>query len=483
MVSKPLIAAVSLALLVSAGCSPAATGLGGGPAAGGGISTPADHMHGLLPQTKRGTGPGGYISHVIVIIQENRSFENFFAGYPNANAPMFGCVDPSVHQKLVQSPPKRFRSGSGCPSTDITVPLAQTTFEKNADIRHDWNSSITEWNGGNMDGFGAYGLKHGQYTAYEYMEHSQIQPYLDMANQYVLSDAMFPTEFGGSFTGHLTLVAGNDDLNPSKAEVDFPNGIYDDCDSPPGTKSSYVDPKRKVHRFKGPFPCFTQWNTIANPLDSAGVSWKYYASKQLDAGFWEPFEAMSYVRYGPDWNNIIAPQTRFLTDAANGDLASVNWVSPSHDDSDHPSYHKDTGPSWVASVVNAVGESSYWDTSAIIVVWDDWGGFFDNAPPPQPDFRGLGMRVPCLIISPYAKQGYVSHTQLEFASVLKFIEEVYGLGSIGPGSQGYSDQRANDLNDAFDFSQSPRQFVPIGSKYQKEHFLHEPPSNEPVDTE
>jgi phospholipase C len=137
----------------------------------------------------------------------------------------------------------------------------------------------------------------------------------------------------------------------------------------------------------------------------------------------------------------------------------------------------------VASVVNAIGESQYWSSSAIIVVWDDWGGWYDNAPLPQLDFRGLGMRVPCIIISPYAKQNHVTHTQLEFASILKFIEEIYNLGSIGPGGQGYSDRRANDLHDAFDFRQKPRPFTPIGSKYKTNYFLHEPPSYGPVDTE
>jgi phospholipase C len=114
----------------------------------------------------------------------------------------------------------------------------------------------------------------------------------------------------------------------------------------------------------------------------------------------------------------------------------VSWVTPSKPDSDHPGYHSDRGPSWVASVVNAIGESSYWDSTAIIIVWDDWGGWYDNAPPPQLDYRGLGVRVPCLIISPYAKQGYV-----------------------------------------------PRAFRPIQSKYGVSDFLDEPPSNEPVGTE
>lgn len=447
-----------------------------------GFSSRAHGVDALLPPGKHGAGPSGHISNVIVIIQENRSFENFFAGYPDANAPMYGCAN--IGRLRTNADRGRDTNDSRCPRGDTVIDLTSTTFRKNHDTKHDWKSSMAEWNNGKMDGFWHYGAKDGAYLTYQYIQQSQIRPYWDMAQQYVLADAMFPTEFGGSFTGHLTLVAGTDNLSPTKAEVDFPNGIYDDCDSPSGTRSSYIDTTRKVHLFEGPFPCFDQWNTISKNLDSAGISWKYYARSVLDAGFWEPFEAMKDVRYGRDWKkHIIAPQTQVLNDAAKGNLASVSWVSPSRNDSDHPAYHSDTGPSWVASVVNAIGESRYWKGSAIIVVWDDWGGWYDNAPPPQLDFRGLGMRVPCLIISPYAKQNHVTHTQLEFASILKFIEEVNNLGSIGQGSQGYSDKRANDLRDAFDFNRKPRPFTPIGSKYTRDYFLHEPPSYGPLDTE
>lgn len=345
---------------------------------------------------------------------------------------------------------------------------------------------MTDWNNGNMDGFWKFGKNHGVYQAYAYVKKSLIRPYWTIANQYVLADAMFPTEFGGSFTAHLTLVAGTDNIHqsPSRAEVDFPSVPPDDCDAPLGTKSSYVTPNRRVHRFDGPFPCFDQFNTMAQVLDGAGVSWKYYATKLVDAGFWSAFEGIKYVRYGPDWyTNIIVPQTQILTDPGNGQLAAVTWVTPSKVDSDHPTAHSDQGPSWVASVVNAIGESPYWNTSAIIVLWDDWGGWYDNAPPPQPDYRGLGIRVPCLIISPYAKQNYVTHTQLEFGSILRFMEEVFSLPPIGSPSQGYTDQRANSLDDAFNFSQSPRPFVPLQPKYPMSHFLHERPSNEPVDTQ
>ena len=451
---------------------------------------------GILPGAAFGHRPlSQYISHVIVIIQENRSFENFFAGFPGANAPMFGCSSQTSSRPSGIAASSalfgRRGSSSGCPSGDTRVPLHQVTFV-GPDLNHDWKSSMADWNNGNMDGFWKYGQAHGQDQAYAYVEQSLIAPYWAMAQRYVLADAMFPTEFGGSFTAHLTLVAGNDDIhrNPSAAEVDFPGAPPDDCDSPPGTKTSYLTTQRVVHRFQGPFPCFDQFNTMAQLLDQGRISWKYYATNLVGAGMWEPFEAIKYVRYGPDWiTNIEVPQTKILSDPGAGKLASVSWVTPSQPDSDHPKFLSDKGPSWVASVVNAIGESSYWNTSAIIILWDDWGGFYDNAAPPQLDYRGLGLRVPCLIISPYAREtsashpGYVSHTQYEFGSILKFIEETFGLPYLGQQLHGYTDKRANSLDDAFDFTQMPRPFKPFKAKYSKEMFLHEPPSNGAVDTE
>jgi phospholipase C len=459
MRAKPSFVVASLGTLALAAC-----GAGGQSGAGSARDLPAAPA---VTQPDTGNPVHKYIKHVIVVIQENRSFENFFAGYPGANAPMTGMANGQ------------------------TIPLQPITF-KGPDLRHDWASSLGDWDNGKMDGFYQYGSTgpSGEYAAYAYVEQSLIQPYWDMANQYVLADAMFPTEFGGSFTAHLTLVAGTDNLNPKKAEVDIPSGLPpQDCDSSPGVTSSYITPDRVEHSFKGPFPCFDQWKTMAQTLDHAHVSWKYYATQLVGAGMWEPFEAIKYVRYGPDWNkNIIVPQTTIVTDPANKSLAAVSWVSPSVEDSDHPESKSDAGPSWVASIVNAVGRSSYWKSSAIIVLWDDWGGWYDNAPPPQPDFRGLGIRVPCLIISPYARKGasapgYVSHTQYEYGSVLKFIEEAFDLPYLGSTAAGYTDRRATSIEDAFDFTQKPRKFTPFGSKYPAARFINEPPSHKPVDTE
>jgi phospholipase C len=448
----------------------------------GGISSRSHRTDALLSRVKRGTGPSGYISNVIVIIQENRSFENFFAGYPGANAPTYGCGLPTNGKR--SNAPKR-QTSTGCPVGDQVIPLHQVTFEKEPNLSHLFEAGIIDWNNGNMDGFTNWGRgAHLHDAAYAYIEPSEVAPYWTMAQQYVLADNMFPTEFGPSWTGHLTLVAGTDSLSSDVALADFATGSHSNCKAAAGTHTTIVNSERVVQHGTGPYPCLDQFNTMAQVLDAASVSWKYYANRRTRSSIWSPFAAIKYVYEGADWdNNVVVPQTRVLTDIAQGKLASVSWVTPSHRDSDHPGAHDDDGPSWVSSIVNAVGQSSYWNSTAIIVTWDDWGGFYDNAAPPQLDFRGLGIRVPCLIISPYAKKGVVVHTQYEYGSILKFIREVFALPPIGSPSQGYTDERANSLSDSFDFTKAPRRFHPIHSKYPIQRFLNERPSSEPVDEE
>jgi phospholipase C len=155
--------------------------------------------------------------------------------------------------------------------------------------------------------------------------------------------------------------------------------------------------------------------------------------------------------------------------------------------SDHPGTGSNTGPAWVASVVNAIGTSPYWNSTAIVVLWDDWGGWYDDAAPPQVDFRGLGIRVPCIVVSPFARvapgqmAGYVSHTQYEFGSVLKFVEETFALPPLGTAALGYTDERATSLSDVFNFAQKPRPFGVIPASHDRAFFLHQMPSGLPPD--
>jgi phospholipase C len=202
---------------------------------------------------------------------------------------------------------------------------------------------------------------------------------------------------------------------------------------------------------------------------------------------WNAFDAVDAVRYSKEWGtNVTFSNTVIFKDISKNKLPAVSWVIPDRDESDHPQpLHGDVGPAWVASIVNAIGTSAYWNNSAIVVVWDDWGGFYDHVPPPLTDhWGGLGFRVPMLVVSAYAREnksgapGYISKTQYEFGSILKFVEETFDLGSLGT-----TDVRAKSIGDCFDFKQSPRTFYQISSSHDKAYFLRRRPSLLPVDTE
>ena len=179
----------------------------------------------------------------------------------------------------------------------------------------------------------------------------------------------------------------------------------------------------------------------ATSSTSADLSWRFYTSKygsrsSGDGGYWSSYQAVKHIYYGPDWkNDVITPNWKFITDVRNGKLANFTWITPVCDDSDHVNCAGGYGPSWVAALVNAVGKSKFWDSTAIFVQWDDWGGLYDHVPPPFEDYDGLGFRVPLLVISPYAKKHYVSHVQYETASVLRFAEDLFGPRSARGGRQ------------------------------------------------
>ncbi|MBV8198744.1 MAG: hypothetical protein JO263_11450, partial [Candidatus Eremiobacteraeota bacterium] len=196
-------------------------------------------------------------------------------------------------------------------------------------------------------------------------------------------------------------------------------------------------------------------------------------------GIWSAYQAVKHICYGADWaKDVISPQTQFFADVKNGNLRSVNWIVPTCVNSDHAGCNSDTGPSWVASLVNAVGKSSYWDSSAIFVFWDDYGGWYDPIPPRYVDYDGLGIRVPLLVISPYAKKGFVSHARYEHGSMLRFIEDRFRLKPLSA-----SDQRATSVaRDCFNFAKAPRPFVPIKSKYDQSYFMHQALDRRPPDT-
>ncbi len=379
------------------------------------------------------------IRHIIILIQENRTPDNLFQGLRGADI-----------------------ASSGKNTNGQTVPLHAVPFEAPYDIGHTHQSFLKEWDNGKIDGFNHdFGEKQcpdRATCAYGYVPKSETRPYLDMASQYAFADRMFQGNQGPSFPAHQYLISGTSTTrqngplraadNPYKGTARNGGG----CDAAPMARVDTIDPQGKFG--KSVYPCFER-PTLGDLLDAKSVSWRYY-EMELGPGLWHPYDAIRYIRFGRDYKNVVTPSSAILTDIVKGRLAGVSWVSPDGINSDHPNSRGKGGPAWVASVVNALGKSAYWKDSAIFVVWDDWGGWYDHVSPPILNSYELGFRVPLIAISPYAKRGFVSHTQYEFGSILKFVEETYGTGSLNT-----TDARATSVSDMFDFTQPQRAFVRI----------------------
>jgi phospholipase C len=434
---------------------------------GGGSSALAPLRVPQQPQQQRRAAIGGTpIKHIVILIQENRSFDNLFATFPGADG-----------------------ATSGMTHTGKIIPLKQQTLAA-LDINHTWKTYVQDYDGGKMDGFDlskiSGNVPAGKYP-YQYVNPSQIVPYWTLAHQYVLADHLFQTQGSGSFTAHQDLIAGGTAIDANDSLVDTPSSSKNwGCSAPKGTTTSLITTAGKYLLDQGPFPCLTYpTGTLRDLLDAKGVTWRYYSppNKGGTAGaLWNAFAAIAVVRYGPEWKaNISIPETNIFNDIAYAQLADVSWVIPDQIDSDHPHRLHGTydGPSWIASVVNAIGQSPYWNSTAIIILWDDWGGFYDHERPAfLYDAGGLGFRVPMIVVSPYVAAGKVEHTQYEFGSILKFVEGTFALGSLGT-----TDVRATSIGNVFNYGRPPRAFVPIASKRSRAYFLRRPPSYLPVDTE
>ncbi|MGB8908790.1 MAG: alkaline phosphatase family protein [Candidatus Cybelea sp.] len=404
---------------------------------------------GAAPRALVATG-AGKIKHVVYVVQENRSFDDMFQGYPGADT-----------------------VSSGKDSHGATIELAPISLATQYDLDHSAQGMFEACDGTGrlpgtkcrMDGFNrekiySHGPKNGQYA---YVPHSESKPYFEMAHEFVLADRTFASQLDESFVAHQYIIAAQ-----AKSSVDVPT-IKWGCEGGPTATVATITQQRTY----GPKqrPCFN-YTTLGDELDKAGLTWRFYTSEYTVpfSGFWSGYQAVKHIFYGPDWQYVITPQQQFLTDVAAGQLASFTWITPECPNSDHPACGGGTGPSWVASVVNAVGKSKFWKSTVIFVQWDDWGGFYDHVPPPHKGYDGLGFRVPLIVISPYAKKDYVSHVQYETASVLRFAEDLFGLPQLSA-----ADVRATSpAGDCLDFKQKPRAFVPIKAPKDPAFFLKQP---------
>jgi phospholipase C len=396
-----------------------------------------------------------HVKHVVIIVQENRSVDNLFNGFPGADT--VGTGERPVGP----------------------VPLRPVDLGYPADVDHQHRAWLTEYDQGRMDGFDAVATTPKQYDEfpYAYVPESQVEPYWTMAKRFTLADRMFQSNTGPSFPAHLYLVAGQAGFTASNPNQLGTTRFAWGCDSPHSSRVSLMSADGSEIN-PGVFPCL-DLQTIADLAGANGVSWRYYAPAINRLGsIWSAFDAIRHIRYSTQWSNVVSPETRVLTDVNAGDLAAITWIVPTMQNSDHPLPHRSTtkdvgvrggaqyGPQWVASIVNAIGGSAFWANTAIFVVWDDWGGWYDHVVPPQLDVMGLGPRVPLIVISPWAKHRYVSHAQYEFGSLLKFAESAFSLPSLHA-----TDERAAGLADCFDFNQRPQAFAPIPALRQAAFFV------------
>lgn len=357
---------------------------------------------------------------IIIIIKENHTFDSYFGTFPGANG-----------------------ATSGLTSSGQLIKLAPALDPPLENCNHSNPAAVVAIDGGKMDRFDKICPNLQSYIQYHRLD---IPNYWTYAKDYALADNFFSGIEGPSFPNHLYFIGSQ-----SANIVDQPAGIITGtgyCDSGTAVHVRALDPVTRKGYSTSPCVDFT---TMGDLLDAAGVSWAYYASTTSKAEqIWNPYAAVNHIRFGADYANV-KPYQEFAADAAAGTLPQVVWLNTTATLSEHPAASVAEGENWSVEQINAVmSNAALWSNSVIFVTWDDFGGFYDHVPPPNLDAYGLGPRVPLLCIGPYCKRG-IAHTQLEFASFNKCIENMYNLPALTT-----RDAAANDICQVMeDFSQPP----------------------------
>jgi phospholipase C len=329
---------------------------------------------GALHQQKAARALASPIRHVVVIMQENHTLDNYFGDFPGVAGTKWGRTEPAAPNPMPH------------------------------DLGHSGQRAIAAMNGGKMNDFDPLGKV--QY------KRRDIPTYWAYARQYGLGVNFFTDAETSSTPNHIAMLA-------AQTGGDFGTPHLFGCLSP--LNELTLNRAANGHESYGA-PCYNI-NSMPQELAKSGLSWKFYG----EAPVWN---AVPFIK--PIANTPKVPSTQIITDAQNGQLPAVSFVTPTADpDSDHPPQPTQPAQNFVASIVNSIMKSPEWSSTAIFVTWDDFGGFYDHIPPPQLDGRGLGPRVPLLVISPWAKRGFISARQGEFASFDKFIEQNFGLPSLG----------------------------------------------------
>ena len=382
------------------------------------------------------------IEHFIVLMQENHSFDNYFGTYPGADGIPDDLCMPLDSSGRSKDP---LRSGSRC------VAPWHLGNHPVQDLGHTERIFSEQFANGRMNGFVEAIRREGgriDRSVMGYYDDRDIPFYWNVADEYVLFDRFFTSARAGSVQNHMFWVTGT------------PGNPF--ADSIPA---------------KG----FGKLPTIFDRLQERGISWKFYVQNydpennfrnpgKLDRAsqrIWVPL--LNYARYldDPELSERIVDLDQYYDDLEQGTLPAVSFMVPSGA-SEHPPGSIQAGERFVRELINALMRSEQWSSSAFMWTYDDWGGFYDHVPPPQVDRYGYGFRAPALLVSPYARRGHIESTELDFTSILKFIEQNWGLKPLAR-----RDARARSIAGAFDFSRAPRVPNLLGSDRPK------PPPPEP----
>jgi phospholipase C len=396
---------------------------------------------GATPGGGQGSGTDVPIEKVVIIIKENRTFDNLFGRYPG--------VDGATHGEL---------------SDGTRIPLRAAPDVYPHDLGHGFLDGLTAINGGRMNGFdllpGA-----GDGLGYRQYRRRDLPAYWSYADHFVLADRMFSSTFGPTAPEHLFLFAAT-------ANRVISNVLARDGSRQEGPVR-YCDDRLEYFRRLRRDPRIREWErrleldkilsvshyiracldveTIFPRLEDEGIGWKYYVERD---DFQNITRAVDEINNTERVRNVVDPDT-FLEDVRTGELPSVSYLVPPHEASEHPkgpprSTSMCAGENWTIEHVNALMQGPDWEKTAIFITWDDFGGLYDHVRPPRVDDLGFGPRVPLLVISPWVRPGHISHTTYEFSSLLAFVERLFGLPPLTA-----RDRRANDLFDVFDFDQEP----------------------------
>ncbi len=377
------------------------------------------------------------IKHVVVIVKENHTFDNYFGSFPGAE----GTTTAKT-------------------KTRGMIPVPHAPDRTPRDMCHAHSCGIADLNGGAMDGWddNAGTTMNGDDLAYAQYQESDIPNYWQYARKFALGDHFFANALSPSVPGHMFTLAAQSGWATGNPGVDYTHPFWG-CDQAKGTVVDVQD--QTTCTTKQVFPCF---DIPAIPdILPAGTKWKFYGSNfYVFNQVWSMFNGVDKIRNGPLWSNVVMEST-FDSDIKNGTLPDVTWLVDQDLSSEHPNVGGVcAGENWTVSHINNLMNSKYWKDTAIIFTMDDFGGWYDHVKPPRQygcdpkDPYGLGFRLPLIIISPYAKPGFVFKEVSEQASIATFIEKIFHakgtLHDLDPAAQ---DKQANDLLNAFDFNQKP----------------------------